>query len=50
MLPYEDREFEAELSKKYGIRGIPSLVLLDESGAILAGAFVPIAYYFSASP
>jgi nucleoredoxin len=31
-LPFADRDRKAALSKKYGVRGIPSLVLLDSNG------------------
>jgi len=36
-LPFEDRDLQKRLSVKYGIRGIPSLVLLDgNSGAVIS--------------
>jgi nucleoredoxin len=32
-LPFESREIKAALSKKYKVKGIPSLVLLDAATA-----------------
>jgi nucleoredoxin len=34
-LPYAERDKKAQLSAKYKVRGIPTLVLLDESGATI---------------
>jgi len=34
-LPYEDRERKEALSKTFKVRGIPTLVVLDESGALI---------------
>jgi nucleoredoxin len=34
MLTFSDREAQTELSSRYGIRGIPSLVLVDANGTI----------------
>merc|ERR1719263_31416 len=36
-LPYEDRSRKDILSEKYGVRGIPTLVLLDRSGNLVEG-------------
>ncbi len=35
MLSFEKRDEESALSKQYGVRGIPSLVLLNPDGAVL---------------
>jgi len=34
-LPYEERDMKAKLSKKYKVSGIPSLIILDESGKVI---------------
>jgi nucleoredoxin len=34
-VPFEDAEARAALSAKYGVRGIPTLVLLDKTGAVV---------------
>merc|ERR1711865_27952 len=34
-LPFVDRTRKGELTKKFGVKGIPSLVVLDASGAVL---------------
>jgi nucleoredoxin len=34
-LPYGERELKAKLSKKYKVSGIPSLIILDESGNLI---------------
>jgi len=34
-LPFEDREKKEALSKQFKVQGIPSLVILDESGAMI---------------
>merc|ERR1712130_685283 len=34
-LPYSDREKKDTLSKKYKVQGIPSVVILDPSGALI---------------
>jgi len=34
-LPYEDRDRKAQLSKKYKVQGIPSLVILDSDAEII---------------
>ena len=34
-VPFEDAEARAALSAKYGVRGIPMLVLLDKTGAVV---------------
>ena len=31
-LPFADRDCKTELSKKYGVKGVPSLVFVDETG------------------
>merc|ERR1712057_54704 len=36
-LPYADRDKKTELSEKYGVRGIPTLVLLDGDGNLAEG-------------
>jgi len=33
-LPYSQREAKEELAKKFGVRGIPMLVVLDEEGNV----------------
>eukprot|EP00906_Rhabdomonas_costata_P035575 RCo049978 len=35
-LPWEDREAKARLSSKYGVRGIPTVIILDGKGETLA--------------
>jgi nucleoredoxin len=35
-LPFSDRDRKAELSSKYKVRGIPTLVLIDETGKTLS--------------
>lgn len=34
-LPFEDRDRKASLSKQYGVKGIPTLVFVDEHGALI---------------
>ena len=34
-LPFSERERKNDLSKKYGVRGIPSLVILDAEGKVI---------------
>ena len=34
-LPFPDREFKAQLAQKYGVRGIPMLVFLNERGEVI---------------
>lgn len=34
-VPYEDREKEGELSSKFGIEGIPALIVLDSNGNVV---------------
>merc|ERR1712038_49843 len=34
-LPYEKRDLKEQLSEKYGVRGIPSLILLDLEGKVI---------------
>jgi len=34
-LPYKKRDVESELSKKFKVKGIPSLVILDASGEVI---------------
>uniref|UniRef100_A0A7S4P5Z5 Thioredoxin domain-containing protein n=1 Tax=Paramoeba aestuarina TaxID=180227 RepID=A0A7S4P5Z5_9EUKA len=34
-LPFSERKMKAKLSKKYGVQGIPTLVLLDNQGNVL---------------
>lgn len=34
-LPYKKRDVESELSKKFKVKGIPSLVILDASGVVI---------------
>jgi nucleoredoxin len=34
-LPFSEREKKADLSSKFGVRGIPTLIFLDENGEIL---------------
>jgi len=36
-LPFTDRVKKDELSDKYGVQGIPTLVLLDGSGELVNG-------------
>ena len=36
-LPYREREKKAALSDKYGVQGIPTLVLLNGSGELVNG-------------
>merc|ERR1712216_244199 len=36
-MPFADRAKKDELSNKYGVRGIPTLVHLDGSGGLVAG-------------
>lgn len=33
-LPFEQRRLKAKLSEKFGVRGIPALILLDQSGQL----------------
>ena len=33
-LPYEDRDQKQKLSKKFKVSGIPTLVILDQNGAV----------------
>ena len=35
MLSYAERDTEAALSKKYEVRGIPSLIIIDENGELI---------------
>lgn len=36
MLAFSDRDSEQALSKRFGIRGIPTLILLDEAGQLIS--------------
>jgi nucleoredoxin len=33
-VPYEKRDIKAKLGDKYGVRGIPSLIVLDSDGNV----------------
>ena len=37
-VPFEDKDTKAALSEKYGVRGIPTLILLDKTGAVVTKA------------
>lgn len=34
-LPFDNRDKKAELSRKYGIQGIPTLIVLDSTGNVI---------------
>merc|ERR1719343_22423 len=34
-LPYEDRDQKSALSKKFKVKGIPSLIILDQDGSVI---------------
>jgi len=34
-LPYEERDLKGKLSSKFGVKGIPTLVILDEDGTLI---------------